>query len=190
MHHQETALQQAVPELMKKEARRAHRAATQGFPGSKLKTGFDFLVLLAVTQPRAPPTPWDAQLPAHGADALVVVTWFMLCEIKSASAKVGDISVSLRVTLQIPIHKTAQGGDTLLTVRTQSTWGGQSRLLTACGVDTRLTTAQHDVVGHAANVTERALPTVQGRWGWGGGGGGGVWGVGGCWQAADLALRN
>ena len=85
-------------------------AATRGFPGSKLKTASDFLVLLVVMQPRAPPTPWDGQLPSHETDALVVVTWFMLCEIESASAKVGDISVSLReVTLHIPIHKTAQG---------------------------------------------------------------------------------
>ena len=43
--------------------------------GSKLKTAFDFLALAVVVQPRAPPTPWDGQLPSHGADALVVVTW-------------------------------------------------------------------------------------------------------------------
>ena len=34
MRHQETALQQAVPELMKKEARRVHRAATRGLRGA------------------------------------------------------------------------------------------------------------------------------------------------------------
>ncbi|CAE7447200.1 unnamed protein product, partial [Symbiodinium pilosum] len=96
-------------------------------PGSKLKTAFDFLVLVVVIQPRAPPTPWDGQLPSHGADALVVVTWFMLRKIKSASAKVGDISVSLReVNLQIPTHKS--GGTT-----TKRDWVAMlERVLTAC----------------------------------------------------------
>ena len=137
MRRQETALQQAVPDLLKKLARRVHRAATRGLPGNKLKTAFDFLALMVVIQPRAPSAPWDGQLPFHGAYALVVVTWFMLREIESASARVGDISVSLReVTLQIPIHKTAQGGRTS-THRAHAllrVWcGGAPALPSACG---------------------------------------------------------
>ena len=57
MHRQETALQQAVPDLLKKLARRVHRAATRGLPGNKLKTACDFLALMVVIQPRAPSAP-------------------------------------------------------------------------------------------------------------------------------------
>ena len=103
MRHQETALQQAVPDLLKKLARRVHRAATRGLPGNKLKTAFDFLALMVVIQPRAPSAPWDGQLPSHGADALVHAPRDRV----RLTAKVGDISVLFReVTLQIPTHKT------------------------------------------------------------------------------------
>ena len=109
-------------------------------PGNKLK-------VMVVIQPRAPSAPWDGQLPSHGADALVVVTWFMLREIECASAKVGDISVSFReVTLQIPTHKTAQQGEPLLTVRT---------LCCACGVVVHPLCPVHAAARHLARL--RAL---------------------------------
>ena len=38
MHHQDTVIQQAVPDLIRKEAKRVHRAAARALPGSKLKT--------------------------------------------------------------------------------------------------------------------------------------------------------
>ena len=55
----------------------------------------------------------------HAVDVVVVATWFMLREIEMAGAKVKDMIVTTTtVSLDIPLHKTAQGGQTELTRRT------------------------------------------------------------------------
>ena len=69
MHHQETALQEKVPDLLRKLARRVHRAASP--------VAFDFLVVLVFVQPRGatdtlvhPLCRHLAPLTALGADGL------------------------------------------------------------------------------------------------------------------------
>ena len=54
----------------------------------------------------------------HAVDVVVVSTWFMLREIEIAGARVKDIEITTAtVSLDIPLHKTAQGGQSELTRR-------------------------------------------------------------------------
>ena len=60
----------------------------------------------------------DLDILPHAVDVLVVATWFMLREIEIAGARVKDIEITAAtVSLDIPLHKTAQGGQTELTRR-------------------------------------------------------------------------
>ena len=59
--------------------------------------------------------PFDVTRVEHAVDVVVVATWFMLREIEMAGAKVKDMIVTTTtVSLDIPLHKTAQGGQTEL----------------------------------------------------------------------------
>ncbi|CAE7511741.1 unnamed protein product, partial [Symbiodinium sp. KB8] len=60
-------------------------------------------------------SPWTA---AHAADALLLAAWFMLREIEFAAARTQDLEATGgTVTLRVPLHKAATGGQTELTMR-------------------------------------------------------------------------
>ena len=59
-------------------------------------------------------------------DVVLIAAWFMLREIELGSALVRDLGVTAtHVTIDVPLHKTALGGEGVMTRR---------RLECACGV--------------------------------------------------------
>ncbi|CAE7614032.1 unnamed protein product, partial [Symbiodinium sp. KB8] len=61
---------------------------------------------------------FDPERAAHSADVFVIAVWFMLREIEVAAARVSDMVVSPGlVVLDLPLHKTATGGERTLTRR-------------------------------------------------------------------------
>ena len=105
----------------------------RGTPAAQLKAAFPFLEIAVVVNPRTQTDSYDPLNPAHAADVLVIITWFMLREKEVASARVRDLTLTLtrhpsQVQLSIPLHKTATGGGDQLT---------QRKLKCACGTSTR-----------------------------------------------------
>ena len=99
--------------------RRAAKTLTKALPGSRLKQAFDLDELAQLVVYDAADEPFDVTRVEHAVDVVVVATWFMLREIEMAGAKVKDMIVTTTtVSLDIPLHKTAQGGQTELTRRT------------------------------------------------------------------------
>ena len=94
------------------------RSIRRGMPGTRLKQAFDFMALAGLASPSRAMEPLDVTATAHLVDMIIVGTWFMLREIEQAAAKGRDlVTTSTTVTLTIPVHKTAQGGQTELTRR-------------------------------------------------------------------------
>ncbi|CAE7242685.1 unnamed protein product [Symbiodinium sp. CCMP2592] len=122
IYHHEHVLQLDVPPALKKAARRFARAAVRGMPGSKLKQAFDLGVLSTLVRFQAAPEPLDCRRPHHAVDVVIIACWFMLREVEIAGARVQDLTLSSAtfgggITLDLPLHKTAQRGQTELTRR-------------------------------------------------------------------------
>ena len=116
--HQEYRLRSPVSADLRRAARSLTKAALRGLPGSRLKQAFDLADLATLVDHDAVAGSLDMDILPHAVDVLVVATWFMLREIEIAGARVKDIEVTAAtVSLDIPLHKTAQGGQTELTRR-------------------------------------------------------------------------
>ena len=118
--YQERFREQAVDPLLKKAMRRYTRAVLRGLPGSRLKTVFpvDRLTALVVIGEVPAARAWSPWTSAHVADALLLAAWFMLREIEFAAARTQDLEAAGgTVTLRVPLHKAATGGQTELTMR-------------------------------------------------------------------------
>ena len=90
-------------------------------PGTRLKQAFDLGVLAAVVRFGPADGPLDCRRPHH-VDVVIVASSFMLRESELAGARVRDITLSAAVfgggvSLDLPLHKTAQGGQKELTRR-------------------------------------------------------------------------
>ena len=116
--HQEHRLRSPVSADLRRAARSLAKAALRGLPGSRLKQAFDLADLATLVEHDAVAGSLDLDILPHAVDVLVVATWFMLREIEIAGARVKDIEITAAtVSLDIPLHKTAQGGHTELTRR-------------------------------------------------------------------------
>ncbi|CAE7612791.1 unnamed protein product [Symbiodinium sp. KB8] len=116
--HQEHRLRSPVSADLRRAARSLAKAALRGLPGSRLKQAFDLADLATLVEHDAVAGSLDLDILPHAVDVLVVATWFMLREIEIAGARVKDIEITAAtVSLDIPLHKTAQGGQTELTRR-------------------------------------------------------------------------
>ena len=118
--YQERFREQAVDPLLKKAMRRYTRAVLRGLPGSRLQTVFpvDRLTALVVIGDAPAARAWSPWTAAHAADALLLAVWFMLREIEFAAARTQDLEAAGgTVTLRVPLHKAATGGQTELTMR-------------------------------------------------------------------------
>ena len=94
--HQENQMHMPVSAALRRAAKTLTKAALRGLPGSRLKQAFDLDEL-----------------------AQLVVSMQPIREIEMAGAKVKDMIVTTTtVSLDIPLHKTTQGGQTELTRRT------------------------------------------------------------------------
>ena len=93
----------------------------QGTAGHSAERGcLARLVVLAAA------SPFSAEEVAHMTDVVLIAAWFMLREIELGSALVRDLCVTAtHVTIDVPLHKTAPGGECVMTRR---------RLECACGV--------------------------------------------------------
>ncbi|CAE7737879.1 CML12 [Symbiodinium sp. CCMP2592] len=117
--HQENTLHTPVTPGLRRVVKTLTKAAARGLPGSRLKQAFDLDELSKLVDDTAPFGPFNAGLVAHAVDVVIVATWFMLREVELAAARVRDLGVTLStVSLDIPLHKTAQGGQADLTRRT------------------------------------------------------------------------
>ena len=91
-------------------------------PGTRLKQAFDLGVLAALVRFGPADPPLDCRRPHHAVDVVIVASWFMLRESELAGARVRDMTLSAAVfgggvSLDLPLHKTAQGGQKELTRR-------------------------------------------------------------------------
>ena len=117
--HQENQMHMPVSAALRRAAKTLTKAALRGLPGSRLKQAFDLDELAQLVVYDAADEPFDVTRVEHAVDVVMVATWFMLREIEMAGAKVKDMIVTTTtVSLDIPLHKTAQGGQTELTRRT------------------------------------------------------------------------
>ena len=117
--HQENQLHTPVSAALRRAAKTLTKAALRGLPGSRLKQAFDLDELAQLVVQDEADEPFDVTRVEHAVDVVVVATWFMLREIEIAGTKVKDLTVTgTTVSLDIPLHKTAQGGQTELTPRT------------------------------------------------------------------------
>ncbi|CAE7865278.1 unnamed protein product, partial [Symbiodinium sp. KB8] len=105
---------------------------------------------------------FDPARAAHSADVFVIAVWFMLREIEVAAARVSDMVVSPGlVVLDLPLHKTATGGERTLTRRS---------LRCACGAATHPLCPVHAAMRHlvrlgAAGMLSSAGPLFPGKGG-------------------------
>ncbi|CAE7229512.1 unnamed protein product [Symbiodinium sp. CCMP2592] len=117
--HQENTLHTPITPGLRRVVKTLTKAAARGLPGSRLKQAFDLDELTKLVDDTAPFGPFNAGLVAHAVDVVIVATWFMLREVELAAARVRDLGVTLSaVSLDMPLHKTAQGGQADLTRRT------------------------------------------------------------------------
>ena len=114
--HQENQMHIPVSAALRRAAKLLPKAALRGLPGSRLKQAFDLDELAQLVVQDAADEPFDVTRVEHAVDVVVVATWFMVWEIEMAGAKVKDMIVTATtVSLDIPLDKTAQGGQTELT---------------------------------------------------------------------------
>ncbi|CAE7318222.1 unnamed protein product, partial [Symbiodinium sp. CCMP2456] len=93
--------------------------------------------------------PFDISRPAHSVDVYIIAVWFMLREIHVAAARVGDLVIMrAEVVLDLPIHKTAQGGERTLTRRS---------LHCACGATTHPLCPLHAARRHLRRMDAAGL---------------------------------
>ena len=159
--YQEHDLRLEVDPLLRRFANRVIKAIVRGLPGSRLKEAFP-LPALAPLVSFADRAAFDPERAAHSADVFVIAVWFMLREIEVAAARVGDMVVSPGlVVLDLPLHKTATGGERTLTRRS---------LRCACGAATHPLCPVHAAMRHlvrlgAAGLLSSAGPLFPGKGG-------------------------
>ena len=157
--YQEHDLRLEVDPILRRFANRVIKAIVRGLPGSRLKEAFP-LPALAPLVCFADRAAFDPARAAHSADVFVIAVWFMLREIEVAAARVGDMVVSPGlVVLDLPLHKTATGGERTLTRRSLR-----------CGAATRPLCPVHAAMRHlvrlgAAGLLASAGPLFPGRGG-------------------------
>ena len=116
--HQEHRLRVPVSADLRRAAKSITKAALRGLPGSRLKQAFDLADLATLVERDVAAGSFDMNILPHAVDIVVLATWFMLREIEIAGARVKDVEVTpAAVSLDIPLHKTAQGGQQELTRR-------------------------------------------------------------------------
>ena len=116
--HQEHRLRVPVSADLRRAAKSITKAALRGLPGSRLKQAFDLADLATLVERDVVAGSFDMNILPHAVDIVVLATWFMLREIEIAGARVKDVEVTpAAVSLDIPLHKTAQGGQQELTRR-------------------------------------------------------------------------
>jgi len=146
--HQENDLRIAVDPLLRRLANRIIRSVVRGLPGSRLKEAFPVLALVPLVA-FADAEPFDISRPAHSVDVYIIAVWFMLREIEVAAARVGDLVIMrAEVVLDLPIHKTAQGGERTLTRRS---------LHCACGATTHPLCPLHAARRHMRRMDAAGL---------------------------------
>ena len=159
--YQEHDLRLEVDPLLRRFANRVIKAIVRGLPGSRLKEAFP-LPALAPLVSFADRAAFDPTRAAHSADVFVIAVWFMLREIEVAAARVSDMVVSPGlVVLDLPLHKTATGGELTLTRRS---------LRCACGAATHPLCPVHAAMRHlvrlgAAGMLASAGPLFPGKGG-------------------------
>ena len=157
--YQEHDLRMEVDPLLRRFANRVIKAIVRGLPGSRLKEAFP-LPALAPLVCFADRAGFDPARAAHSADVFILAVWFMLREIEVAAARVGDLVVSPGlVVLDLPLHKTATGGERTLTRRS---------LRCACGAATHPLCPVHAAMRHlvrlgAAGLLASAGPLFPGK---------------------------
>ena len=116
--HQEHRLRVPVSADLRRAAKSITKAALRGLPGSRLKQAFDLADLATLVERDVVAGSFDMNILPHAVDIVVLATWFMLREIEIAAPRIKDIEVTpAAVSLDIPLHKTAQGGQQELTRR-------------------------------------------------------------------------
>ena len=116
--HQEHRLRVPVSADLRRAAKSITKAALRGLPGSRLKQAFDLADLATLVERDVVAGSFDMNILPHAVDIVVLATWFMLREIEIAGARIKDIEVTpAAVSLDMPLHKTAQGGQQELTRR-------------------------------------------------------------------------
>ncbi|CAE7845005.1 unnamed protein product, partial [Symbiodinium necroappetens] len=114
----EHRLRSPVSADLRRAARSITKAALRGLPGSRLKQAFDLADLATLVEHDVVDGSLDMDTLPHAVDVVVFSTWFMLREIEIAGARVKDVEITTAtVSLDIPLHKTAQGGQLELTRR-------------------------------------------------------------------------
>ena len=159
--YQEHDLRLEVDPLQRRFANRVIKAIVRGLPGSRLKEAFP-LPALAPLVSFADRATFDPERAAHSADVFVIAVWLMLREIEVAAARVSDLVVSPGlVVLDLPLHKTATGGERMLTRRS---------LRCACGAATHPLCPVHAAMRHlvrlgAVGLLSSAGPLFPGKGG-------------------------
>ena len=147
--------------LLRRFANRVIKAIVRGLPGSRLKEAFPLPALTPLVS-FADRAAFDPERAAHSADVFVIAVWFMLREIEVAAARVSDMVVSPGLlVLDLPLHKTATGGERMLTRRS---------LRCACGAATHPLCPVHAAMRHlvrlgAAGLLASAGPLFPGKGG-------------------------
>ena len=159
--YQEHDLRLEVDPLLRRFANRVIKAIVRGLPGSRLKEAFPLPALASLVS-FADRAAFDPERAAHSADVFIVAVRFMLREIEVAAARVSDLVVSPGlVVLDLPLHKTATGGERTLTRRS---------LRCACGAATHPLCPVHAAMRHlvrlgAACLLSSAGPLFPGKGG-------------------------
>ncbi|CAE7450545.1 PUB3, partial [Symbiodinium sp. KB8] len=143
--YQEHDLRLEVDPMLRRFANRVIKAIVRGLPGSRLKEAFP-LPALAPLVNFADRAAFDPARAAHSADVFVIA---VLREIEVAAARVGDMVVSPGlVVLDLPLHKTATGGERTLTRRS---------LRCACGAATHPLCPVHAAMRHLVGLEAAGL---------------------------------
>ena len=159
--YQEHDLRIEVDPLLRRFANRVIKAIVRGLPGSRLKEAFPLPALTPLVN-FADRAAFDPERAAHSVDVFVLAVWFMLREIEVAAARVRDMVVSPGLlVLDLPLHKTAMGGERTLTRRS---------LRCACGAATHPLCPVHAAMRHlvrlgAAGLLASAGPLFPGKGG-------------------------
>ena len=106
--HQVRTMWQAPSPELRRCIHDTKRAVMRGAGPAHLKDSFHVPVLRKFLQEHGERDSYDAGLPTHMADTLLICCWWMLREIEAANAQVGHVSLNEdkgEVTLLLPVQK-------------------------------------------------------------------------------------
>ena len=106
--HQVRTMWQAPSPELRRCIHDTKRAVMRGAGPAHLKDSFHVPVLCKFLQEHGDCDSYDAGLPTHMADTLLICCWWMLREIEAANAQVGHVSLNEdkgEVTLLLPVQK-------------------------------------------------------------------------------------